>query len=118
MLKPADPEPSRPESGDERPIGDFVHQLIEDGKAYARAELEVVKAIAADKGKALGVPAAMLGGALLFAQAAVVMLAAAVCIGLALFIGPLFGAILSFFLFGGIAAALARVAIQRAKRDL
>ena len=52
MLKPADPGPPPPE----RPIGELVHELIEDGKAYARAEIGLAKAIAAAKGKALALP--------------------------------------------------------------
>ena len=35
MLKPADPGPQPPE----RPIGELVHELIEQGKDYARAEV-------------------------------------------------------------------------------
>ena len=35
MLKPADPGPPPPE----RPIGELVNELIEEGKAYAQAEL-------------------------------------------------------------------------------
>ena len=51
MLKPVEPDRSRPE----RPIGELVHELIEDGKAYARAEIDLLKAIAAAKGKALAI---------------------------------------------------------------
>ena len=53
MLKPADPGPPPPNV----PIGELVHELIEDGKAYARAEFDLAKAIAAAKGKALALPA-------------------------------------------------------------
>jgi len=35
MLKPADPGPPPAE----RPVGELVHELIEEGKAYARAEI-------------------------------------------------------------------------------
>jgi len=118
MLKPADSQPKPSGPDDERPIGEIVHQLVEDGKAYAKAEIAVAKAIAADKGKALGIPAAMLGGALLFAQAAITILALALCIGLARLVGPLAGALLSFAVFAAIAGALAWFAIERAKRDL
>ena len=34
MLKPAEPGPPPPE----RPIGELVHELVEEGKAYAQAE--------------------------------------------------------------------------------
>ena len=55
MLKPVDPGPQPPE----RPIGELVHELIENGKEYARAEIDLYKAIAAAKGKALAIPGAM-----------------------------------------------------------
>jgi hypothetical protein len=42
MLKP--PEPAE-EPQSERPVGELVHQLVEQGKAYALAELAVAKAI-------------------------------------------------------------------------
>ena len=57
MLKPVDPGPPPAE----RPIGELVHELIEEGKAYARAEIGLAKAIAAAKGKALALPAALFG---------------------------------------------------------
>src|SRR4029079_16540544 len=71
MLKPA----GQNEPGGERPVGELVHQLVERGKAYARAEIGVAKAIATSKGKALAIPAGLFFTALLFAQAAVVALA-------------------------------------------
>ena len=43
----------------ERPVGELVHELIEDGKAYARAEVGVVKAIARARGNALALPAGL-----------------------------------------------------------
>ena len=47
MLKPADDR--LPEPGDERPVGEIVNELIEDGKAYARAEVNLYKTMAATK---------------------------------------------------------------------
>ena len=38
---PNDPGPQSADN--ERPIGELVHELIEDGKAYARAELGVAR---------------------------------------------------------------------------
>ena len=118
MLKPADPDPKRPEPDDGRPVGEIVHQLVEDGKAYAKAEIDLAKAIAADKGKALGIPAAMLGGAFLFLQAAVTILGVAVFLGLLPLIGPVLAGLVAFLIFAGIAAGLGWFAIEKAKRDL
>ena len=92
MLKPVDPPPPP-----ERPIGELVHELIENGKAYARAEFDLYKAIAAAKGKALAIPAA------LFAVAFICTLAAG-------FVGML--------IFAGIAGLLGWAGYQKLRRDL
>ena len=64
MLKP--PNEPEPMPGDnDRPVGELVHELIEDGKAYARAEVSLVKAIAAAKANALKLPAILFGVAFL-----------------------------------------------------
>src|SRR3954452_22913887 len=99
MLKPVDPGPSAPE----RPIGELVHQLIEEGKAYAQAEMGLVKAIATAKGKALIVPAILFGVAFIFALAAITTLAVGVVMALAILIGPLAGGFVGMLIFLGIA---------------
>ena len=118
MLKPADPDPNRPAPGEDRPVGELVHQLVEDGKRYAKAEFDHVKAMAADKGKALGIPAAMLGGAFLFLQAAVTVLGVAVFFGLEPVMDPILAGLVAFLIFAGIAAGLAKFAIEKVKREL
>ncbi|MFL5070320.1 MAG: phage holin family protein, partial [Xanthobacteraceae bacterium] len=87
MLKPA--EPGAPMGDDQRPVGELVQELVDEGKAYARAELDVVKAIAAAKGKALVRPAILFGAAFILALAAVTALAVGVVIALAKIVGPL-----------------------------
>ncbi|MFL6742375.1 MAG: hypothetical protein ACJ8E3_00230, partial [Sphingomicrobium sp.] len=71
MLKPADPGTRPPRGDDERPLGELVQELVDEGKAYARAELDVVKAIAAAKGKALILPSILFGVAFVLSLAAV-----------------------------------------------
>ncbi len=118
MLKPTDPAMPPSGAGDERPIGELVHELVEDGKAYAQAELGVVKAIATAKAGNLKVPAILLGAALLFAQAAVTVLAVAVFLGLLALMGPVLAGLLAFIIFAGAAAGLAWFGIDKAKRGL
>ena len=115
MLKPADPPQSPPP---ERPVGDLVHELIEDGKAYARAEIGVAKAIAGAKAKALAIPIGLLGVAMLVGQAAVTVLAVAVFSALFLRLGPIGAGLVAFLLFSAIAGGLAWLAVQKLKRDL
>ena len=115
MLKPADqgksPQP-------ERPIGDLVQQLTEEGKAYARAELGVAKAIAAAKARAMALPAALFGAALLIAQAGVTALAVGLFAALYWRFGPILAGFIAFLIFGGLAGGLAWYAVQRLKRDV
>ena len=111
MLKPAKDAMHEPE--DERPIGEVVSQLIDEGKAYAKAEAELAKATALAKISEFKVPAIMLFAALLFAQAAVTVLAVAIALALAPRIGPLGGGLVAVLVAGGAAAILAWLAMQR-----
>jgi hypothetical protein len=112
MLKPTDPVPP------ERPIGELVQELVDEGKSYARAELEVVKAIVAAKGKALVFPAGLFGAAFVLAQAAIFALAMGVFMELYAFLDPLLAGVISFMLFAAIAVGLGWYAVARLKRDL
>lgn len=114
MLKPVDPGPLPPE----RPIGELVHELIENGKAYARAEIGLAKAIAAAKGKALAIPAALFALAFILALAAVTALAVGVVIALETFIGPLAAGFLAMLIFTALAGLLGWYGYQRLRRDL
>ena len=118
MLKPSDPALRPSDPGDERPVGELVHQLVEDGKAYAAAELGVVKATASAKAGALTVPAILLGAAFLLLQAAVTVVAVAVFLGLVLVMGPVLAGLVAFLIFAGAAAGLGWLGVRQAKRDL
>ncbi len=104
MLKPAGEGPS---PGGDRSLGELANQLVDDAKAYARAELDLAKAVAADKARRLKV------GVVLLVVAAFVAMGAlnALCVGifalLAMFLGPLLGGIVAFILIGAVAGLLA-----------
>jgi hypothetical protein len=114
MLKPADPGPPPPE----RPVGELVHELIEEGKAYARAEIGLVRAIAAAKGKALALPAALFGLAFICTLAAVTALAVGVVVALETFIGPLAAGFIGMLIFAAVAGLLGWYGYSRLRRDL
>lgn len=114
MLKPADSGPPPPE----RPVGELVHELIEEGKACARAEIGLLKAIAAAKGKALALPAALFGLAFICALASITALAVGVVIGLETFIGPLAAGFIGMLIFGAVAGLLGWYGYNRLRRDL
>jgi len=114
MLKPAETSPSPPE----RPIGELVHELVEEGKAYARAEIGLVQTIATSKAKALALPAGLLAVALLIGMAAINALAFGVVLALAKVIGPLAAGLGGVLIFAAIAGGIAWYAIERARKAL
>lgn len=116
MLKPTDPTTLGPE--EERPVGVLVHQLVEDAKAYARAEADLAKTVAASKGKALALPAALLGVALIVAIAAFGALVLGLFHVLEPAVGPLGAGLITFILFLGIAGALGYAGIVKARNSL
>jgi len=113
MLKRTEAEPPP-----ERPVGELVQELVEEGKAYARAEIGLAKAIATAKARALALPSALFGASFLLAQAAVTVLAIGVYVALYWAMGPIFGGIVAFLIFAGLAGGLAWYAVERLKRDL
>lgn len=113
MLKPAEPTPQP-----ERPVGEVVQELIEEGKGYARAEIGLAKAIAAAKAKALALPVGLLIAALFVAMAAINALVLGVVLALAIIIGPLAAGFAGLLVFAAIAGGLAWWGIERARRAL
>ena len=112
MLKPVEPA-MQPGNGDEKPVGELVHQLVEQGKSYAQAELGVAKAIAASKAQAFKVPAILLATAFLLAQAAFCTLGVALFLALLPLMGPLLAGIAAFLIFAGLAGGLAYLAVKK-----
>lgn len=111
MLKPADPAPP----DNERAIGDIVSDLVDDAKAYAQAELDLAKAIAADKARGLKIGAILLVAALVVAFGAITALSVGMFALLATFLGPLLGGIVAFLLIGAVAGLLAWAGIARVR---
>jgi Putative Actinobacterial Holin-X, holin superfamily III len=113
MLKPADPGPQP-----ERPIGELVQELVEEGKAYARAEFDLAKTIATGKARALVLPATLFALAFIVALAAVTALSIGVVLALAKFIGPLAAGVVGLLIFAAIAGGLGWYGAERVKREL
>lgn len=111
MLKRADNQMPEPE--DEAPIGEIVSDLVDQGKAYAKAEIDLAKAQAMAKVDQFKLPAILLFSALLFAQAAVTVLAITVALALEPFIGIVGGGVVGVLLAGGVAALLVQLALKR-----
>jgi Putative Actinobacterial Holin-X, holin superfamily III len=110
MLKPV--EPTLPP---ERPIGELVHELIEGGKGYARAEIDLYRKIVVSKARGLAIPAALFAAALFIAMAALNALAFGVVLALAKFIGPLAAGFIGMLIFAALAGLLVWIGLQQAR---
>jgi len=112
MLKPTDPLPP----GGERPVGEIVRELVDDGKAYARAELDVVKTIASVKADAIKLPAILFAAALFIGMAAINVLAFTVFVGLVMIMNPVLAGLVAFLLVAGAAGLLAWIGVQKLRK--
>jgi hypothetical protein len=110
MLKPAEMPPPG-----ERSVGELVHQLIEDGKAFARAELGVAKAIGGDKVAAYKLPAILIAGSLFLLQSAVTAMAVGISLWLLPLIGPLLAGLIAFLIFAGLAGLMVWIGLRKIK---
>ena len=99
---------------DEKPIGELFGQLIDEGKAYARAELGLAKATAEAKADAAKKPALLGAAALLFVIAGVVVLCMTMALALATLVGPLAGGLIASLITFAIAYGLFLWARQEA----
>jgi hypothetical protein len=91
---------------DERPIGELFGQLIDEGKAYAKAEMGLAKATAEAKADAAKKPALLAGAAMLFLIAGVVVLCMTLALVLATLVGPLAGGLIATLVTFAIAGVL------------
>ncbi len=91
---------------EEKPFGELFGRLVDDGKAYARAEFDLARASAEAKAEAAKKPVLLGVAALLFLQAGVVVLCMTIALALATLVGPLAGGMVATIITLGIAALL------------
>ena len=101
---------------DEKPIGELFGRLVDDGKAYARAEFNLARATAESRAEAAKKPLALAAAALLFVQAGVVVFGVAIAMGLAPLIGPLAGGLVAALIMFAIAGLLGWLAKREYER--
>lgn len=104
MLKRVQVTPPDHEPRDES-IGELFTRLVEDGRAYARAELDLVKQIARHRAAKAKTGAILLGAGVTLLLCALTALVLALVLGLATLIGP-FGAGMVVFLVLAVAGGL------------
>ena len=97
---------------DEKPIGELFGELIDESKAYARAELELAKAVAESKASTAKKPALLAAASLLFLVAGVIVLCMTFALALATLIGPLAGGLIAALVTFGVAYGLYSLAMR------
>jgi fatty acid desaturase len=100
------------EDEDEPPIGELFGRLIDDGKAYAKAEIDLVRAQAEAQAERAKLPAILGGGAIAFGLAAVIALVLTLVLSLASLLGPLAGGLLATLIAVLVAVGLALAALN------
>ena len=105
-----------PNGGDEeeKPIGELFGQLVDEAKAYAKAEIGLVKASAEAKAESAKKPVVLGAAALLFLVAGVVVLCMTLAMSLATLIGPLAGGLIA----AAVSLAIAYILYALAAREL
>ncbi len=117
---PGDPMLKRTETlhGEPDGIGDIVHRLVEDAKAYARAEVGSFKALGTEKANALKVPLILGLVAILFAHAAFLVLSATIFVGLASLMSDTLAGLLTLVICLVAAGGLGYLAYAKATKGL
>jgi len=111
MLKRSDEPYSHEPDG----IGDLFHRLVEDGKAYAKAEANLYKTMGTERAKALRTPAIMLGAAYFLGWGAFLALVATLFVALDTLMSPVLAGILTVLIVGGLAGALGYMGVKKAR---
>jgi hypothetical protein len=115
MLKPADDVPP---GGGDRSLGELATQLVDDAKAYARAEFDFAKAVAAEKSKGLAVAGILFALAWLLAIGAVSALCVAVFVSLAYLMPTWLAGLLTFFIVSAVAGGIGWLGWQKLQDSL
>lgn len=111
MLRPVEVSPPASDPRDES-IGELVSRLVEDGRAYARAELDLVKRIARHRAGRAKSGAILLGIGVTLLLCALTALVLALVLGLATLVGPFGAGMAVFAVLAGIGGLLAYAGVN------
>lgn len=104
------PEQSQPETSEES-IGDVVGRLVEDGRVYAKAEFEVLKAIARHRAALARRGAILVGIGVALLLSALTALVLGLVLGLAQLINPALAGLVVCVVLAVIGGVLGRAGI-------
>ncbi|WP_344707032.1 phage holin family protein [Sphingomonas swuensis] len=105
-------------TGEAEGIGDLVQRLVEDGKAYARAEVAYYKTLGTEKASAIKTPLLLGLGALLFAHAAFLVLIATIFVGLASLMSDTLAGVVTLVICLAVSGLLGSLAYSKAKSGM
>lgn len=103
------------ERGEPESVGDLFHRLVDDGKAYAKAEVNYYKTVGTERGKALINPAIFGVLALLFVHAAFLALCATLFVALAAVMKNWLAGLLTVVILAAIGGVLGYLAYSKGK---
>lgn len=117
---PGDPMLRRTETatGEPEGVGDLLHRLVEDGKTYAKAEVNYYKTVGTERVSALKTPAILGVLAILFAHAAFLALCATLFVGLASLMSDTLAGLLTVLILAGVGGLLGYLAYSKGKAAL
>ena len=115
--KPGDPMLKRTETaaGEPEGVGDLVHRLVDDGKAYAKAEVNYYKTVGTERANALKTPAILGVLGLMFAHAAFLALCATLFVALATLMSDSLAGVLTVVILGGVGGVLGYLAYSKGR---
>ena len=97
---------------DEAPIGELFGRLMDDGKVYAQAEVDLVRARVEGQAKRAKLPAILGAGAIAVGFASVIALVLTMVLALASLLGPLAGGLLATLIAVIVAGGLGLAAVN------
>lgn len=106
------------QSDEKAGIGTLIGRLVEDGKAYARAEVEYAKALAGERMRAAKSGVVFLVAGLVLLHGALIALFAGLVMSLSTLIGPFWSMLVVVLVASAIGGMLAKIGLshfQRAK---
>lgn len=115
--EPGNPMLKRTETtmGEPDGLGDLFHRLVEDGKAYAQAEVNYYKTVSTERASALKTPVILGVLGILFVHAAFLALCATLFVGLASLMSDTLAGVLTVLILAAIGGALGYLAYSKAR---
>lgn len=101
--------------GEPESVGELLHRLVEDGKTYARAEVDYYKTVGTERAAALKMPVIFGVLALLFAHAAFLALCATLFVALASLMSDTLAGLLTVVILAAVGGVLGYLAYSKAQ---